>query len=75
MKPYMIIEGNSQSIDNFEQKVADALEMGYSLAGELVTHPASPNEIKFYQTVILAADDEYEDDEEEDEEDVEEDEI
>ncbi len=63
MKPYMIIEGNHSAIEAFEKKVADALEMGYSLAGELVTQPHA-TEIKFYQPVILADDQE---DEEEDE--------
>lgn len=72
LKPYMIIEGSSAGIDTFEKKVADALELGYCLAGELVTHPTS-NEIKFYQTVMISdLDDEDEDeyeDEDEDEED------
>ena len=67
MKPYMIIEGNSQAIDLFEKKVADALEAGYSLAGELVAN-SHASELKFYQPVILAeGDDEDWDDEDEDE--------
>lgn len=70
MKPYMIIEGSNQAIDSFEKKVADALGMGYTLGGELVTHShSSNNEVKFYQSVILAEeDDEYEDEDYEDEE-------
>lgn len=69
MKPYMLIQGSSQAIEAFEQKVAAALEQGYSLAGEMVTHPL-PSEVKFYQPVMLEEED-YEDDdyEEEDEED------
>lgn len=71
MKPYMIIEGTSQAMDLFEKKVADALEAGYSLAGELVakSHAA---DLKFYQPVILADDsdeDEWDDEDEEEEED------
>ncbi len=67
MKPYMIIEGSSQSIESFEQKVANALELGYSLAGELVAQPHSA-EMKFYQPVIMEEEqEEWDEDEEEDE--------
>lgn len=68
-KPYILVEGSSQSIEAFERKVAAALEMGYILAGELVTHPISPSEVKFYQSFLLSEDDEDFDDEDEDEED------
>lgn len=69
MKPYMIIEGSSQSIENFEQKVANALELGYSLAGELVAQSVA-TEMKFYQPVIMEEDnEEWDEDEDEDEED------
>lgn len=69
MKPYMIIEGSSQSIEHFEQKVANALELGYTLAGELVAQPQA-TEIKFYQPVIMEEEDaDWDDEEEEDEED------
>lgn len=70
MKPYMIIEGTSQAMDLFEKKVADALEAGYSLAGELLAK-SHASEMKFYQPVILADDsdeDEWDEDEDEDEE-------
>lgn len=66
MKPYMIIEGTSQAMDLFEKKVADALEAGYSLAGELVAK-SHASDLKFYQPVILAENDEDEWDEDEDE--------
>lgn len=66
MKPYMLIEGSNLSIESFEHKVAAAIEMGYSFAGDLVSHPVSSNELKFYQPVILI------EDEEDDEEDYEE---
>lgn len=66
MKPYMLVEGSSKSISEFERKVADALEQGYSLAGELVMHTISPGEAKMYQSLILM--DEEEEDEDEDEE-------
>jgi hypothetical protein len=66
MKPYMIIEGSSQAMDLFEKKVADALEAGYSLAGELIVK-SHASDMKFYQPVILAEGDEEEWDEDEDE--------
>lgn len=69
MKPYMIIEGSNNALENFEKKVADALDMGYSL-GEMATHAAANNELKFYQTMIMDEDG----DEDEDEEDFEDDE-
>ena len=68
MKPYMIIEGGSPSLELFEKEVSDALELGYSLAGELVTQLQGA-EVKFYQPLILVeeSEDEEEWDEEEDE--------
>lgn len=69
MKSYMLIQGNSKDIEGFEQKVADALEMGYVLAGELVAKSQEGGSaFLLIQPVIL---DEYdmEEDEEEDEED------
>jgi len=73
MKPYMIIEGSSQAMDLFEKKVADALEAGYSLAGELVVK-SHASDMKFYQPVMLEEDDEDDWDEDEDEEEDEDDE-
>lgn len=70
MKSYMIIEGSSQAIELFEQKVAGALEEGYSLAGDLIVK-SQGSEIKFYQPVILSDidEDEWDEDEDEDEDD------
>ncbi len=75
MKPYMIIEGSSQALELFEKKVADALEEGYSLAGELIVK-SQTGEMKFYQPVIFADNDEddWGEDEDEDEEDEDDDE-
>lgn len=75
MKPYMVIEGSNQFLEHFEKKVADALELGYSLAGELVTQ-LHGTEVKFFQPVMLVEDsddDEDWDDEEDDEEEEDED--
>jgi hypothetical protein len=66
MKPYMIVEGHSQAIEAFEKKVADALELGYSLAGELVAHPQS-SDLKLYQPMLL--EEEFDEDEEDEDED------
>ena len=72
MKPYKIIEGSSTALEAFEQKIAAALEMGYSLAGELATHPVSSGETKFYQPLILEDDQDFDEDEEAEDEDEEE---
>ena len=71
MKPYMILEGVGSAVGSFEKKVTDALEAGYSLAGELAVH-AHGTDVKFYQPVILLDDEdeeEWDDEEEEEEED------
>jgi hypothetical protein len=70
MKSYMIIEGSSQAMELFEKKVADALEEGYSLAGELIVK-SQASDMKFYQPVILSGmdEEEWDEDEDEDEED------
>lgn len=62
MKPYKILEGDAQQLEAFEKLVADALEEGYNLAGELIVQPAGAS-AKFYQPMIL--DDSSDDDEEE----------
>lgn len=67
MKPYMILEGSSQAVEAFEKKVAEALEQGYSLAGELVAQ-SHALETRFFQPLILSEDEEEWDGEEEDEE-------
>lgn len=73
MKAYMLIEGNHKAIESFEAKVAEALDMGYGLAGDLISHTLSPGDIRFYQAVILGEDeDDDEIDEDFDEEDTEE---
>lgn len=75
MKAYKIIEGTSSALGAFEEKVAEALELGYVLGGDLIAHTQG-GELKFFQAMILPEDD-FEDDEEwddEDEEDEDEDE-
>jgi len=56
MKPYLLISGSSRNIEDFEQKVATALEAGYELCGELVTHPRATGgdpELLLLQPVML----------------------
>jgi hypothetical protein len=65
MKAYHIITGSSQSIADFEQKVGEALEMGYVLGSDLVAHPQGAA-LNFYQAMVLPEED-FEDDEEDEE--------
>jgi hypothetical protein len=66
----MLIQGSGQAVEAFEQKVTDALEQGYSLAGELIAH-SSASDIKFFQPVMF--EEEYADEEEDEYEDEDED--
>jgi hypothetical protein len=38
MKQCIIIKGTDDNIEDFENKIALALEQGYELSGELITH-------------------------------------
>lgn len=44
MKPCIIIKGSDNNIEDFENKIALALEQGYELSGELITHVINLNE-------------------------------
>lgn len=44
MKPCIIIKGSDDNIEDFENKIALALEQGYELSGELITHVINLNE-------------------------------
>lgn len=71
MKPYMVLEGDVQEREQFEKKVAEALELGYSLAGELIVQ-SHASQLKLYQPMLLEESedetDEWEEEEGEDEE-------
>jgi len=43
MKPCIIIKGSDDNIEEFENKIALALEQGYELSGELITHVLNLN--------------------------------
>jgi hypothetical protein len=59
MKPCIIIKGSDDNIEDFENKVALALEQGYELSGELITHVLNVNGedvIILLQPMFLAGD-------------------
>lgn len=41
MKPYILVTGSVDKIDEFELKVSSAIEEGYALAGELVVQQSA----------------------------------
>ena len=43
MKPCIIIKGNESDIEEFENKIALAMEQGYEISGDLITHVVSLN--------------------------------
>ena len=38
MKPCIIIKGSDNNIEEFENKIALAMEQGYEISGDLITH-------------------------------------
>lgn len=38
MKPCIIIRGDDTNIEEFENKIALAMEQGYEISGDLITH-------------------------------------
>jgi len=38
MKPCIIIKGDDTNIEDFENKIALAIEQGYEISGDLITH-------------------------------------
>ncbi len=38
MKPCIIIKGSHNQIEDFENKIALAIEQGYEISGDLITH-------------------------------------
>lgn len=38
MKPCIVIKGDDENIEEFENKVALAIEQGYEISGDLITH-------------------------------------
>lgn len=66
-KPYKIIQGTQKSLAAFETEVANAIEGGYTVAGDLLAKTVG-SEIHFFQPVILEEAFMDEDEEDEDEE-------
>lgn len=65
MKPYILIQGSSSSINEFEDKISSALEEGYEFNGELVTKvlDAAKKELIFLQPMIFEEELEFESEE------------
>lgn len=38
MKPCIIIKGDNENIEEFENKIALAMEQSYEISGDLITH-------------------------------------
>lgn len=58
MKPYILVTGSVDKIDEFEMKVSSAIEEGYALAGELVVQQVSAGtsgnaSISLFQSLIF----------------------
>lgn len=63
MKPCIIIKGTHHQIEEFENKIALALEQGYEISGDLITHVinnAEEDVIILLQPMFLT-DEKYED--------------
>lgn len=44
MKPCIIIKGNDNQLEEFENKIALAIEQGYEISGDLITHVINTGE-------------------------------
>lgn len=65
MKPYMLVNGNINNVDQFEDKISSALDEGYDICNSLVvkdyTNPSTgQTEVLLFQAMIL---EEYDEDE------------
>ena len=61
MNTYLLIEGINSDIEAFEQKVSDALSLGYVLAGDIKSHSGiKSGSVVFYQSMILDLEEEEE---------------
>lgn len=57
MKPFKLIQGNSNNISKFEDDIAQAIEDGYELGGEIISkvieNPNKSVEILFFQPMTI----------------------
>lgn len=56
MKPFKIIQGNSNNISKFEEEISQAIEDGYEFSSDLISHLITTNntpEIWFYQPMSI----------------------
>lgn len=66
MKPCIIIKGDDTNIEEFENKIALAMEQGYEISGDLISHVINNGEtdiIILLQPMFLT-DESYKDDNE-----------
>ncbi|HIH2763636.1 MAG TPA: hypothetical protein ACYCDB_01695 [Candidatus Azoamicus sp.] len=64
MKPCIVIKGDDNNIEDFENKIALAMEQGYEISGDLITHVINDGNqdlIILLQPMFLA-DESYKDD-------------
>ncbi len=58
MKPCILIKGTDKNIEEFENKIALALEQGYEISGDLITHVVrisiNEDEVILLQPMFLA---------------------
>ena len=56
MKPFKLIQGSSHNISKFEEDVAQAIEDGYEISGEMVSEVIEKSnmpEILFFQPMVF----------------------
>mgnify|MGYP007043500062 CR=1 FL=1 len=46
MKPCILIKGTDKSIDDFENQIAFALEQGYEISGDLISHVVKAKDLE-----------------------------
>jgi hypothetical protein len=63
MKPFIIIKGSDQNLEDFEDNIADAIEQGYEVSSDLITHTTN-NKLTLLQPMVLESTDDEEGEEE-----------
>ncbi len=47
MKPCILIKGTDKNIEDFENQIAFALEQGYEISGDLISHVIRDKELEY----------------------------
>lgn len=57
MRPFKLIQGTNNNINEFEDEIAQAIESGYELSGELIVkiieNNNNPAEVLFFQPMVM----------------------